>query len=421
METRVIEERTPVAMLADTAGDMLDVVVGLEQCIATMTALRARAIDQTHAWFRSSGLATPRAGTWDAETTARRVTVSELAAALRIPESAAERLVAESSALVHDLPATLAVLARGDISYRHATAVVDNAQSLPPEAVADYEAAVLPRAAVLSTTRFREAARRLRERLHPASMSDRRAAAADRRGVTVDPARDGMAWLTAYLPAEQALAIDDRLDRIAAGLRSPDETRTFAHLRADALCDLLTCGETPHDETGSGGGLGHGIVARVLVTVPVLSLLGLGSETDTGTATLEGYGPTSADLARILAAGAPSFTRLLTHPETGAVLSVGRDSYTVPADLRTWLRARDETCRHTGCGRRAAGCDIDHTRDWQHAGDTTHDNLAHLCRRHHQLKHHTDWTPRHLPGGILEWTSPSGRTYLTEPSSIMRT
>lgn len=418
MKNQAIDERTPVAMLADTAGDMLDVVVGLEQCIATMTALRARAIDQTHAWFRSSGLATPTAGTWDATTTARRVTVSELAAALRIPESAAERLVAESAALVHDLPATLAALVRGEISYRHATVMVDNAHSLPPEAVADYEAAALPKATVLSTTRFREAARRLRERLHPDSMSERRTTAAERRGVTIDPARDGMAWLTAYLPAEQALAMDDRLDRIAAGLRSPAETRTFAQLRADALCDLLTCGETTWDDAGSGGGLGHGIVARVLVTVPVLSLLGLG---DGEPATLEGYGPISPDLARILAAGAPSFTRLLTHPETGAVLSVGRDSYTVPADLRTWLRARDETCRSIGCGRRAAGCDIDHTRDWQHAGTTSHDNLAHLCRRHHQLKHHTGWTPRHLPGGIIEWTSPSGRTYLTEPSSVLRT
>ncbi len=229
-----------------------------------------------------------------------------------------------------------------------------------------------------------------------------------------------MAWLTAYLPAEQALAIDERLDRIAADLRSPEESRTFAQLRADALCDLLTCGEVAGGGgPGTTGGLGHGIVAKVLVTVPVMALLGLGGGDEP--ATLEGYGPISPDLARILAAGAPTFTRLLTHPETGAVLSVGRDSYQVPADLRRWLRVRDETCRGIGCGRRAAGCDIDHTRDWQHAGHTAHDNLAHLCRRHHQLKHHSAWTPRHLTGGTIEWTSPSGRTYLTEPSTVMRT
>ncbi|HEY5221829.1 MAG TPA: hypothetical protein VIJ18_02100, partial [Microbacteriaceae bacterium] len=46
-----------------------------------------------------------------------------------------------------------------------------------------------------------------------------------------------------------------------------------------------------------------------------------------------------------LAAHAPSFTRLLTHPQTEAVLSVGRDSYRVPADLRQWLRIRDGLCR----------------------------------------------------------------------------
>lgn len=145
METELIDERAPAAILADTADDMLDVVVGLERCIAAMTALRAHAIDQTHAWFRSSQLATPRAGTWDAATTAQRVTVSELAAALRIPESAAGRLLVESTALVRDLPATLAVLGKGEISYRHATVMVDNAQTLPPEALADYEAPRCPR------------------------------------------------------------------------------------------------------------------------------------------------------------------------------------------------------------------------------------------------------------------------------------
>ena len=59
--------------------------------------------------------------------------------------------------------------------------------------------------------------------------------------------------------------------------------------------------------------LGTGVRARVLVTVPVLTLLGRSAEP-----ALEGYGPIDIDTARELAAGAPGLVRILTHPETGA-------------------------------------------------------------------------------------------------------
>lgn len=65
-------------------------------------------------------------------------------------------------------------------------------------------------------------------------------------------------------------------------------------------------------------GTGGGIQRQVLVTVPVLTAMGASDEPGF----LDGYGPIPADAAREIAAGAPSFARLRTHPETGAVLSV---------------------------------------------------------------------------------------------------
>ena len=103
----------------------------------------------------------------------------------------------------------------------------------------------------------------------------------------------------------------------------------------------------------------------------------------------------------------------------GATLSVGRDRYVVPRDLRMWLRVRDEYCRFPGCGRAASHSDVDHTRDWQHGGTTSADNLAHLCPSHHRLKHHTRWRVQHDGGGTLLWTAPSGRTYRTEPAHAL--
>lgn len=104
-------------------------------------------------------------------------------------------------------------------------------------------------------------------------------------------------------------------------LSVPTESRTLTQLIADVALDLLENGEP------TLAGATQGIRPTVLVTVPALALLGIGDEP----ATLEGCGPIDADTARHLAARAPSFFRLLTHPETGTVLSVGRDRYEVPA------------------------------------------------------------------------------------------
>ena len=66
----------------------------------------------------------------------------------------------------------------------------------------------------------------------------------------------------------------------------------------------------------------------------------------------------------------------------------------------------------------AVRCDIDHTIDAAKGGETSRHNNAHLCRRHHVLKHATPWRVRQLPRGILEWTSPTGRIYTDHPPAI---
>ena len=264
-------------------------------------------------------------------------------------------------------------------------------------------------AANLTVAKFDRAARIQRERMHPDTIEKRHTAALDARNLDLQPARDGMSWLSAYLPAATAQGIYNRLTDMALHQQSTAEPRTLTQLRVDLFAELLLDGAT---ESGSG----RGIRPRVLVTVPALTLLGRGNEP----AVLEGYGPIDLGTALKLAAHAPSFTRLLTHPETGAVLSVGRDRYAVPADLRTWLRVRDGTCRFPGCGRAARNCDIDHTDDWQYGHGTNYDNLAHLCPSHHHVKHQTGWAARQLDDGVLEWTAPSGHVYTTEPQTTLR-
>nr|WP_308443766.1 DUF222 domain-containing protein [Arthrobacter sp. NicSoilC12] len=81
--------------------------------------------------------------------------------------------------------------------------------------------------------------------------------------------------------------------------------------------------------------------AQVLVTVPVLALLGATDEP----AVLDGYGPIPPSMARrLIADGAGSFHRVLTDPRDGAPLEIGRTSYRLTTAQRHWLRLRDGRC-----------------------------------------------------------------------------
>ncbi|MBX9472214.1 HNH endonuclease signature motif containing protein [Microcella sp.] len=405
---------TAAAVVDGAMGTVLDSIVEVERLMASLSAYRAVAIDELHRLaLAAEGPARSGPGRpWSPVVAARRVAASELAAATRISEREAEQLVADSASLVHELPATLDSLRSGRLSYRHASILIDEVRTVPAQSWPAFEAAAVPEAEARTPGGFRQRARAVRERLHPDSIADRRRAAEESRSVQLETGRDGMAWLTAHLPAEQAIGAYRRLTEMASSLGAPDEPRTLAQRRADVFADLLLDGMV------SGSGLGRGVRASVLVTVPVLSLLDSGVQTSSAImpASLEGYGPISGDVARRLAAHAPSFVRLLTHPENGTVLSVGRERYAVPRDLKLWLRIRDETCRFPGCGRAAVNADLDHTVDWQHEGATRHDNLAHLCEAHHRLKHQTAWRVNQAGGGALEWLAPSGRAYRTEPA-----
>jgi len=348
------------------------------------------------------------------EEAAMRALIAEIATGMRVSECLAGVLVEESRMLVNELPETLTALREAVIAPEHARVIIRAALDIPAEVRGRFDEAAAVLARECTPPQLRRRLRSLRERLHPESLTDRHTRCAARRGVWLDGEFDGMATLHLHLPAPEAHGAFDRIDRAARSLKDlPEEERTLGQLRADVAAALLLKGATVDrpDGTRTATAVPQGIRPRVSVTVPVLTLLGRSDEPGL----LDGYGPIDPATARRLAADAPSFTRILTHPETAAVLSVGRSSYRVPADLRRALAHRDVTCRFPGCTRSARASDIDHTIEWQHDGRTDADNLAHLCRHHHRLRHTTTWRVRHLQGGVLEWTSPTGRHHTTAP------
>ena len=373
---------------------------------------------------------------WSPQQAAIEGLVAEIACLERVSDETARALLFESDMLMHGLPRTLQALSDGVISYRHAQIIIDQAASLPESVWAEFEQRILDQIEGLTPGQLREKTIRLRELLHPESIAMRRKKALKDRWMRLTPAPDGMSYLEMYVTSEDASAIYNRITDVATSLKKAQPAakaeaeatdranaipeaviatpsadidpnkRTLRQLQADVATDLLLMGVT-------ATGLGHGVRATVNVTVPVLSLMGLTEEP----ANLEGVGPIDPETARRLAGTATRFTRLLVHPETGVLLSVGRDSYRVPAELKRALQARDETCRFPGCNRPARGGEVDHTHDWQFGGETALNNLAIFCLRGHRLKHQTAWKVKQRKNGTLEWTSPAGRVTATHPAT----
>ncbi|MEZ3158159.1 DUF222 domain-containing protein [Microbacterium sp. BWR-S6Y] len=357
---------------------------------------------------------------------AERAAVAEIAVRLRISEQTVRIRADQARTLQARCPSTWATYVAGDTSERQASETARLAASLPDDDAAAwqaFDAGAADRARRLTPARFAVSARALRERVHGESLEERHRRAARDRGVWLTAELDGMATLTALLPADRAHVAMSRIDRAARHLASvPDEDRTLAQLRADAFAQMLTAdavamGETqtvPPPETSRDAHRGNGdqpgvaprrAAASIVVTVPALTLLG---ESD-DPAVLDGYGPIDLDTARRLAGEATSWVRLLTHPMTGAPLALDRTTYRVTAALRRWLGVASPTCIFPGCGRSARACDIDHLTAWADGGRTDVDNLEPECRHHHRLRHETAWTPtRDAQTGVVTWRSPRG-------------
>lgn len=389
-----------------------------------------------------------------------REIAAELGAAMRLSDRAVQTRMGTAASLVTRFPATLKAWEAGLIDAGHVSAIVDPGAPIGDEKTrATYEQRVLEIAGTQSPSRLRPLARAVAARLEPDAETVRMECARDARSVRVLDLDDGLARLIADGPAPLVYAIHDRLTRMgravlaasvpdaaeaaaAPAARPADEadpdnrvvvttgptateastqrgpgagsvadTRTLDQVRADVFADLLLAGAPAAH--GDGDGLAA-IAGHVQITVPALSLLGVEADP----ALLAGYGPVDTETARRLTANAPGWTRVLTDPMSGVPVVV--DRYRPSKKQKRYLEARDEHCRFPGCRVPVRRCDVDHTVDAARGGPTSIGNLAHFCRRHHVVKHSTAWTVRQRGGGVIEWTSPTGRTYADRPPSAVR-
>ncbi|MGH3719480.1 MAG: DUF222 domain-containing protein [Pseudonocardiaceae bacterium] len=433
--------------------ESLERVGAWERVIAWAQAGQVREMDSfmRSAEARNTALG---AGTSQAHESA----VAEVGLMLAVSARTAACRVGDAWSLCTRLPATLAALEQGRITLAKARVIDAETMNLSEEHTAGVEQRVLAKAGKQTPGQLRVATRRAVLTADPTATRKRAERARRERGVRMWPEPDGMATLSAHLPAAEATGVFAVLDEHARRAGSPGDERTMDARRGDALVDLVLtptgsrsqgtntareqATEEPDGDSGSARDdapapdatspapdatspaarrceCGHprrGAGADIRVTIPYTALLG--AEDQPGE--LAGYGPIPAAVARDLAAGG-TWRRILTDPASGRPVDYGTTRYRPPAHLAGLVITRDQTCQFPGCRVPAHRCDLDHTianDPDTDTGPTSETNIGPKCRRHHQVKQTPGWSVTQHPDGCTTWVTPSGHQYHSQPPPL---
>jgi hypothetical protein len=349
----------------------------------------------------------------------------EVGAALRLSPGTAYERTRVAADLTTRLPATLAALRAGRISYLQARAIVDAVRPLTDAQAQAVQLRVLTRCGTRTLAETRRALSRAVIAVDPAGAMARHETAHAARRVSIDLQSDAMAGLWATMSALNArqvwAALSDQARRSRLALRSagsPDPG--LEALRVDALVALVTRRSTggvrppdalPRGRRPAAPRCTCGGRARAAVVIDLPTLLGLAEHPGE----LPGYGPIPAPLARELAADC-EWTRWTTDAGTRRLLDIGSHRYRPSARLAQFVAAGHVVCGFPGCSRPAAACDLDHVTDFRRGGPTDTTNIHPACRGHHNAKTHGGWHLHYDPEtGIKTWISPLGKKYLKYP------
>ncbi|WP_454788166.1 HNH endonuclease signature motif containing protein [Mycolicibacterium lutetiense] len=359
---------------------------------------------------------------------------AEVSAALRISRGRAGTQIHHARVLRDKLPLVAARFAAGDIDYRVVRMIIARTGIVDSSVWSGLDEELAARAhrwMRLSERQLRDRVDQWIAKLDPNGVRVPPNVDEDR-FVQIEPSSPGMASLWANVHAEDGVALSQRLDAVANTVCENDP-RTHEQRRADAvgpvarleaqlpcLCGLPDCPAKQNRAAATAA------VIHVLAEQATLE----GTSDDPGY--LPGHGILPAESVRDLAGTAkikplnmptepsepakPSESADTSDPGESADTSDGSEpQYRPSVALSEFIRWRDLTCRFPGCDAPVERCDIDHTAPWP-AGPTHPSNTKLYCRAHHLVKTFCPgWNDRQLPDGTVEFTAPTGHTYVTEP------
>jgi hypothetical protein len=326
----------------------------------------------------------------------------------------AARMVAAGRALEH-LPAVAAAFAEGAITAGQVAVIAPIAGEAERAAAAEQDVDLGAIDGSLAAVAVAESQGKLAQVVHLYRE------ALDPDGPEPDPTEgrrfsivkhaDGSRSLRGELDAVGGEKVEAAIESIVQAARTQGDTRTRAQQQADALVQLadnaLASGTLPFLRT---------VKPHLIVTIGVEDLV---DTTTTGPGAAQtGFGAIlSAAQARWLACDA-TISRMVMGPE-GLPLDVGREKRVVPPHIRRAVERRDRHCVFAGCGAPTHWCDVHHLLEWvADQGETSLENSALLCERHHTKVHHgfrverDDSAP---PGGRWRTYRPDGTQILIGP------
>jgi len=333
-----------------------------------------------------------------------RGVAAQVALARRQSPHRGGRLVGLAEALVYELPETMAALTRGVIGEWQATLVCRETACLSREDRAEVDRRMAAELASLSDRQLVATALGHACQLDPRSVVERAARAEADRRVTLRPAPDTMAILSATLPVAQAVAVWAALVRAAETARAGGDGRSRGQVMADTLVTRCT-----------GQAQAEQVPVEVQLVMTDQALLWAGNSP----VELPGYGPVPAEHARRLLANSEApvwLRRLYARPRTGQLVAMESRRRLFPEGLRQFLTTRDRFCRTPWCG--APIRHADHVTPAAAGGQTSASNGQGLCERCNQTKEVARW--RATPGrdGTIVITTPTGHTYRSKPPPV---
>lgn len=394
----MIEQMFEIDRAASEA-ELREQVEDLERVKSRAAAAQARATAlwraKRHAAELAAGVPASKRG---------RGLASEVALARREAPVQGGRHLGFATALVDEMPCTLAALECGALSEWRATLIVRESACLSVEHRRRLDAKMcgdVSRLEGWGDKRIAAEAKRIACELDVAAVVDRSAKAAENRTVTIRPAPDSMTYVTALLPVAQGVGV------YAALKRSADTTfdeRSRGQIMADTMVERVTGrpAEQPVD-------------VHLNLVMADTTLMG----DDDAPAWLDEYGPLPSAIARGLTGDAAAdaearamLRRLYRHPKSGQLVAMESRARMFPKGLAAFIGLRDQRCRTPYCN--APIRHRDHAVPKDRRGPTSALNGLGMCEACNYAKEAPGWSVITVErDGVheAEFTTPARATY----------
>jgi hypothetical protein len=227
------------------------------------------------------------------------------------------------------------------------------------------------------------------------------------RSLTLSKHSDGSLSLRGHLDAVGGEKLQAVLEAHVQADRPAGDDRTRAQRQGDALMQLADNALA----TGSAPVL-RSVKPHVAVRIDLDDLVD--TSTGAGAATTGFDATISAARARWLACDG-RISRVVFGPDC-VPLDVGREARLISGQLRRAVELRDGGCVFAGCDAPTHWSDVHHLVHWIDGGETSLENSALLCERHHTKVHHGFRVERRPSGRWRTWR-PDG-SKITTPAPL---